>query len=84
MQFSSPLFFEIVFATFLLVEYILLINKLLAHENLRSHTSLAFWLGRLAFVSDGVSNNGRLEAERPPTSVGPPSGGWAATFVSFV
>ena len=37
--------------------------------------SLAFWLGRLAFVSDGVSNNGRFEAERPPTSVGPPSGG---------
>ena len=25
-----------------------------------------FLLGRLAFVSDGVSNNGRFEAERPP------------------
>ena len=32
----------------------------------------------------GVSNNGRFEAERPPTSVGPPSGGRAATFVLYV
>ena len=43
--------------------------------------SLAFWLGSLAFVPDGVSINGRLEAERPPVSVEPPSGGRVATFV---
>ncbi len=48
------------------------------------HTSLSFWLGRLAFVSDGVSINGRFEAERPPASVGPPWGGRAATFVPYV
>ena len=47
-------------------------------------TSPAFWLGLLAFVSDGVSINGRFEDERPPTSVGPPSGGRAATFVPYV
>ena len=47
-------------------------------------TSLAFWLGRLAFVSDGVSINGRFEAERPLTSVGPPSCVRAATFVPYV
>ena len=35
-------------------------------------------LGRLAFVSDGVSINGRFEAGRPPALVGPPSGGRAA------
>ena len=38
----------------------------------------AFWLGCLAFVPDGRSINGRFEAERPPTSAGPPSGGGAA------
>ena len=37
--------------------------------------SPAFWLGRLAFVPDGVSINGRFEAERPPTLAGPPSAG---------
>ena len=31
-------------------------------------TYLAFWLGRLAFVSDGVSINGRFEVKRPPAS----------------
>ena len=41
-------------------------------------------LHRVAFVPDGVSNNGRFEAERPPASVGPPSGDQAATSVSFV
>ena len=45
---------------------------------LSTNSSVAFWLGRLAFVSDGVSNNGRFETERLPTSVGPPSGGRAA------
>ena len=45
---------------------------------------LAFWLGRLAFVSDGVSINGRFEAERLPASVGPPSGGRVATSVPYV
>ena len=40
---------------------------------------LAFWLGRLAFVSDGVSINGRFETERPQTS-----GGRAATFIPYV
>ena len=38
----------------------------------------------VTFVLDGVSNNGRFEAERPPTSVGPPSGGRAAIFVRYV
>ena len=37
-------------------------------------------LSLLAFVPDGVSINGRFEAERPPTSAGPPSGGRAAFF----
>ena len=46
---------------------------------IQQYTSLAFWLGRLAFVSDGVSNNGRFEAEMPPASVGR-----AATFVPYV
>ena len=40
-------------------------------------------LGRLAFVPDGVSINGRFEAERPPASVGPPSGG-RATFMTHM
>ena len=57
-------------------------NSHLTHISL--YISLAFWLGRLAFVSDGVSNNRRFEAERPPTSIGPPSGGRAATFVPYV
>ena len=47
------------------------------------HTCPGFWLGRLAFVFDGVSINGRFEAERPPTSIEPPSGGRAATFVAL-
>ena len=34
-------------------------------------------LGRLTFVLDGVSINGRFEAERPPTLSGPPSSGRA-------
>ena len=54
------------------------------YSDIRKDTFQAFWLGRLAFVSDGVSNNGRFEAERPPTSVGPPSGGQAATFVLYL
>ena len=54
------------------------------HTHTYIYTSLAFWLGRLAFVLDGVSNNGRFEAERLPTLVGPPSGGRAATFVPYV
>ena len=41
-------------------------------------TASAFWLGRLAFVPDGRSINGRFEAERPPASAGPPSGERAA------
>ena len=32
-------------------------------------------------VGWGIEINGRFEAERPPTSVGPPSGGRTATFV---
>ena len=43
-----------------------------------SFASPAFWLGRLAFVPGGRSINGRFEAERPPTSAEPPSGGRAA------
>ena len=35
-------------------------------------------LGRLAFVPDGVSINGRFEAKRLQASAGPPSGGRAA------
>ena len=35
-------------------------------------------LGRLAFASDGRSINGRFDAERHPTSAGPPSGEQAA------
>ena len=35
-------------------------------------------LGRLSFMPDGVSINGRFEAERPPAMAGPPSGGRAA------
>ena len=46
------------------------------HSN--SHTYLALWLGRLAFVLDAVSINGRFEAERPPGLAGRPSGGRAA------
>ena len=53
-------------------------------HSVRCNTSPTFWLGRLAFVWDGVSKNGRFEAERPPTSVGPASGGRAATFVPYV
>ena len=49
-----------------------------------AYTYLAFWLGCLAFVLDGVSINGRFEAERLPASVGPPKGGRAATFVPYV
>ena len=45
-----------------------------------SIASLAFWLGRLAFVPDGRSINERFEAENPPASVGPPSGGQVAFF----
>ena len=41
-------------------------------------------LGRLAFVPDGVSINGRFEAERPPISAGPPSDGRDATSVPNV
>ena len=41
-------------------------------------------LGCLAFVPDGVSINGRFEAERPPASAGPPLGGQAATSVPYV
>ena len=41
----------------------------------------AFWLSRLGIrVGWGIETNGRFEAERPPTSVGPPSGGRAALF----
>ena len=32
----------------------------------------------------GIEINGRFEPERPPTSVGPPSGGRTATFVPYV
>ena len=31
-----------------------------------------------------IETNGRFEAERPPTSAGPHSGGRAATFVPYV
>ena len=42
-------------------------------------TPPVFWMSRLALASDGViETNGRFEAERPRTSVGPPSGGRAA------
>ena len=43
------------------------------------YTHLAFWLGRLAFVSDVVSKPmADSSSKRPSTSVGPPSGGRAA------
>ena len=64
--------------------YILLKREPSGRPRLRSPTTLAFWLSCLAFMSDGASNNSRFEAERPPTSVGPPSGGRAATFVPYV
>ena len=35
-------------------------------------------------VGWGIETNGRFEAERLSTSVGPPSGGRAATFVPYV
>ena len=44
---------------------------------------LVFWLGCLAFVLDGLSINGRFEAERPPGSAGPPSGEWAAFITTM-
>ena len=40
-------------------------------------------LGRLAYVPDEVSINGRFEAERPRLRLGPPSGGRAA-FMTLV
>ena len=45
---------------------------------------LAFWLSHLAWMPDGVSINGRFEAERTPALAGPLSGGRAATFVPYV
>ena len=48
------------------------------------YTYLAFWLGCLAFVLDGVSINGRFKADRPPASIWPPSGGRGANFVPNV
>ena len=44
--------------------------------NIRDFTRLL--LGRLAFVPDRVSINGRFKDERPPNLAGPPSGGRAA------
>ena len=35
-------------------------------------------------VGWGIETNGRFEAERPPTSVGPPSGGRTASSVPYV
>ena len=35
-------------------------------------------------VGWGIETNGRFEAERLPTSVGPPSGERAAPFVPYV
>ena len=35
-------------------------------------------------VGWGIDINGRYETESPPTSVGPPSGGRATTFVPYV
>ena len=41
-------------------------------------------LGRQAFVPDGVSINGRFEAERHPASTGSLSGGRTAIFIPYV
>ena len=48
-------------------------------------TPAGFFSRTLAFVSDGaLCSKGRLEAERPPASTRPPSGGRAASLIPLL
>ena len=47
-------------------------------------TSLAFAGPSGIRAGWGIETNGKFEAERPPASIGPPSGGRAVTFVPYV